>query len=754
MVPRIVVLWLVGLSAFLLLGRLEGKGQASLPIYTDNLVNGFQDWSWGTHNLSNPTPVHSGADSISASFVAWDGLSFHYPDLDTTVYSGLSLWAHGGSSGGQIINVYAQLDDNTSLPVYTLSALPANSWRQFIIPLTTLGVDSKSNLIRLNFQLTGNGSTNTFYFDDVQFTPKAAPAVVHLSVNASQALRTVDARWFGINTAMWDGDFDTPETIAKLTEMGTLALRCLGGSLSDDYNWATDTSGTNTWTWQTSFANFLHVATNINAQVVTTVNYGSGSTNEAAAWVAYANGSSSNTLALGTDQFGTDWKTAGYWASLRAASPLANDDGRNFLRISRTAPLGFKYWEIGNECYGTWETDSNAVPNDPYTYATRARDYLRLMKAVDATIKIGVVVAPGEDNYSNNANHFALNPRTSQLHYGWTPVMLATLNTLGVTPDFAIHHSYAPGDCDPALLQFAGGVNGWASDAASLRQMLADYMGGAGSNVELCVTENNTGSGGKQLTSLVNGIYVADSLGNLMKTEFNSFLWWDLRNGISSGDIDPSIYGWRLYGDEGVLGGLTDSYPTFYVTKLLQYFARPGDTVLNATSDYALLSAYAVRRASGAVTLLVLHKDPTTNFLAQISISGFTPATAATLISYGMPQDNAAETGIGSPDLARTNFIGAGATFNCTFAPYSVTLFTLTPPAPALVAMPPPQQQPGQFVFQLQGQLAVRYIIQSSTNLTSWTSVSTNTLTGSALNITNAHMSGSMACFWRAVWSP
>jgi hypothetical protein len=239
-----------------------------------------------------------------------------------------------------------------------------------------------------------------------------------------------------------------------------------------------------------------------------------------------------------------------------------------------------------------------------------------------------------------------------------------------------------------------------------------------------------------------------------MKTEFNSFLWWDLRNGISSGDIDPSIYGWRLYGDEGVLGGLTDSYPTFYVTKLLQYFARPGDTVLNATSDYALLSAYAVRKASGAVTLLVLHKDPTTNFLAQISISGFTPATAATLISYGMPQDNAAETGIGSPDLARTNFIGAGATFNYTFAPYSATLFTLTPPAPALVAMPPPQQQPGQFVFQLQGQLAVRYIIQSSTNLTSWTSVSTNTLTGSALNITNALMSGSMACFWRAVWSP
>ena len=94
----------------------------------------------------------------------------------------------------------------------------------------------------------------------------------------------------------------------------------------------------------------------------TTVNYGTGSTNEAAAWVAYANGSTTNTLSLGVDQFGTNWQTVGYWASLRAAAPLGQDDGKNFLRISRAAPLGFKYWEIGNECYGTWETDSNAVP--------------------------------------------------------------------------------------------------------------------------------------------------------------------------------------------------------------------------------------------------------------------------------------------------------------------------------------------------------------------------------------------------------
>jgi hypothetical protein len=503
---------------------------------------------------------------------------------------------------------------------------------------------------------------------------------------------------------MWDGYLDTPQTIALLQQMGTRALRCLGGSASDEYHWASDTSLTNTWTWASSFANLLHVATNIGAQVITTVNYGTGSTNEAAAWVAYANGATTNTLSLGKDQFGTNWQTVGYWASLRAAAPLGQDDGKNFLRIARTAPLGFKYWEIGNECYGTWETDSNAVPHDPYTYATRARDYLHLMKAVDSTIKIGVVVTPGEGSYSNNANHYAINPRTGTTNYGWTPVLLTNLARLGATPDFGIHHSYPPGDSDPLLLQFAGGVNGWASDAASLRQMLTDYLGSAGTNVELCVTENNTGSSGKQLASLVNGVYLADSLGQLAQTEFNSFLWWDLRNGVwTNGDIDPTIYGWRLYGDEGVIGNFTNCYPTFYAFKLMQYFAQPGDTIFSASSDYLLLSAYAARRTNGALSVLVLNKDTTTNFNAQINVTGFTPNPAATVLSYGIPQDQATENNAPAvaQDLATNTFTGAGTNFSCSFPALSLTLFTLAPAAPKLVILPPRPQPGGQFIFQL-----------------------------------------------------
>jgi hypothetical protein len=186
----------------------------------------------------------------------------------------------------------------------------------------------------------------------------------------------------------------------------------------------------------------------------------------------------------------------------------------DFLRISRAAPVGFKYWEIGNGVYGSWETDSNSPPHDPYTYTLRARDYISLIKGVDPTVKTGVVVTPGEDAYSNYTNPPVVNPRTQQTHNGWTPVLLATLASLGVTPDFAIHHRYPEGpgaETDAGLLASS---TGWASDAANLRQQITDYFGPGGTNIELVCTENNSVSSnpGKQSTSLVNGLFMADNL--------------------------------------------------------------------------------------------------------------------------------------------------------------------------------------------------------------------------------------------------
>ena len=104
----------------------------------------------------------------------------------------------------------------------------------------------------------------------------AADSAVRVDVDFDGIVRTLDANMFGVNTAIWDATLDTPDSIACLREAAPLALRFPGGSISDQYHWASNTSVSARWQWPTSFKHFMHVATNLQAQVVITVNYGSG----------------------------------------------------------------------------------------------------------------------------------------------------------------------------------------------------------------------------------------------------------------------------------------------------------------------------------------------------------------------------------------------------------------------------------------------------------------------------------------------
>ena len=81
-----------------------------------------------------------------------------------------------------------------------------------------------------------------------------------------------------------------------------------------------------------------------------------------------------------------------------------------------------------------------------------------------------------------------------------------------------------------------------------------------------------------------------------------------------------------------------------------------------------------------------------------------------------------------------------------------MTLFTLAPSAPQLAVLS--AAQPGQFVFQLQGQAGVPYVVQNSADLLAWNSVATNTLVGSSVSFTNTIDPTLPVQFWRAVWQP
>jgi alpha-L-arabinofuranosidase len=635
----------------------------------------------------------------------------NHSSMTNTAYAYISFWLNGGSSGGQNLQMYGNLSTGTQSARDNLNTPLANAWQQYVVPLSALGVANTTNFTGFAIQDSAGSAEPTFYLDDIQLVGAAGPALVHIGVDAVQTIRPADARWFGLNTAIWDSSFDTPTTSGALAELGTQILRFPGGSLADFYHWATAKRNDGYSFDPTKFSNFVHIATNVGAQAIITVNYGTGSSNEAAAWVKSAN---------------------------------------------VTNHLGFKYWEVGNECYGaSWEADSNTYPHDPYTYAVRTACYIILMKQADPTIKIGVPVVTGEDSSDNGySSHPAYNMRTGTYHNGWTPVVLATLKSLGFTPDFLVHHVYPEyqSDNDQILLMSSGN---WPGDAANLRQQISDYVGAPGTSIELLCTENNADAGnqGKQSTSIVNGLYLADSLAQLMKTEFNGFVWWDLRNGTdTSGDFDSSLYGWRTYGDLGIINGLNTRHPVYYTFKLMQFFAHPGDTVLNATTDFALLTSYATRKANGSLAVLLINKDRTNTFDAQIALANYLPWTGALVRSFGIKQDEATRTNStvpGAKDIATNNLALAGASFSSSFPPYSATLLVIPPAAPTLAVLP---LNNGQFNLQVQGQTNVRYVLQNSGNMSTWVSVATNTLSSTTWNVTTNF--NSPVEFWRAVWLP
>ena len=129
----------------------------------------------------------------------------------------------------------------------------------------------------------------------------------------------------GANAAAWDTNLTDPELPRLLADAGLQVLRYPGGSNFDAY---------------------MSVVRATGAQSMVTVNYGSGTAQEAADWVRYAN--------RGGHHYNGPVPTyAG-----------ASSTGHSY---------GIKYWEIGNEMYGdgtygaTWEVNHNA--HDPTTYA-------------------------------------------------------------------------------------------------------------------------------------------------------------------------------------------------------------------------------------------------------------------------------------------------------------------------------------------------------------------------------------------------
>src|SRR4051812_1070891 len=78
-------------------------------------------------------------------------------------------------------------------------------------------------------------------------------ATANVNVDFAHTVRTVDARTFAINTAVWDGTFAANSTAAAVESLHLSMFRFPGGSLSDAYHWKSNMSDGQNFRWASDF---------------------------------------------------------------------------------------------------------------------------------------------------------------------------------------------------------------------------------------------------------------------------------------------------------------------------------------------------------------------------------------------------------------------------------------------------------------------------------------------------------------------
>ncbi len=206
---------------------------------------------------------------------------------------------------------------------------------------------------------------------------------------------------------------------------------------------------------------------------------------------------------------------------------------------------------------------------------------------------------------------------------------------------------------------------------------------------------------GKQSTSLVNGLFIANSIGSLLESGYAGAFVWDLRNGWYPQTAENNsnlLYGWRtaattacweINNSDPPYTGPNIAYPSYYALQLASKIVAGGGEVVSATSNYGDLDVYAVKESNGHLELLVINTNPAASLSDQFNLAGFQPSGSAQVWQYGEAQDTAqSQSANGSSALA--NFSAAlnlsGADFSYTFPAYSMTVLDL---APALVLSGP-----------------------------------------------------------------
>jgi hypothetical protein len=457
---------------------------------------------------------------------------------------------------------------------------------------------------------------------------------------AGQPGRVVSSQALGLNAAPWDyiyaadvsagGGLDVIQPLLKAADIGL--LRYGGGSYADYYDWQTNTD-IQTCIWGNPFGSFTGApfpydttapftgascdstdslpfdqfsaqARAVGAQSFVTVNYGSGTPAEAAAWVSHSLSTAGDGVALwevGNENYGC-WEVNNWLAQAPADfGGYKPNDYTNVNGVTENAT-----------CPQVTQGDAAGTQTLATSYATNARAFMQAMKAADPAARIGVPWAFGSDVAGASV------PDNSE----WNNTVLGQD---GRYISFVDAHYYpfsfggATGGSNPTDQQVLQSLMSVPAQYREIRGELDAH------DPKAQIVVGETGVSNNETTTVctpTGALFAAGDVLSWLAAGAQSVDWWDMNN----------------YGNTGTTctnpdyGMFTSASPPaaetpYYGYVLASVLARPGALLAAMrTSDAADVLAYQARLPGGQEAVAFINTNTssaeTVNFQADTPLRG------------------------------------------------------------------------------------------------------------------------------------
>lgn len=383
-----------------------------------------------------------------------------------------------------------------------------------------------------------------------------------------------------------------------------------------------------------SFDDFGQLNRELGATGRVHVNYGTGTPQEAADWVAYS-------------------KQRGY---------------------------DVKYWEIGQFMSGNGVLGNGNEPDahkdkSAKAYATNSLKFIEAMRAADPAIKIGVHMSSGRSEGGPGR--------------AWDEEVLSILGPHIDFIDLWMYPNF--GSSDAESLQSTSTI---PAMVASYRKMLTKF-GTAGRDYEIIVGESALDViGAPRNMSLTAALFLPDQYLTLFASGVRRVDWFVNYLGpvpkfwYALEFLQPKLHNPKAMahpaeaqvGEYGIISSgdcLADTnicqpeahtpFAPYFGLKMLRVLARTGSELVPAASPDPLVTVHAAKRPDGLIATLLINKDPTSIKTVSLDVAGVeTVQTGGAVLFYGK----------GSTDVSCKEADGL-ISGEVTLPPYSLTTFVV-----------------------------------------------------------------------------